>query len=106
MVFTYLNNPDVWSSFCGTYDASYDLLGEWDDWWSQNGSNFPPPNFAVPSMQEEWKNYIETVLKSLITRSLATFDLFSELGTMYVIKSLVSLLLTPLENTNIVATFM
>ncbi|KAH7309224.1 hypothetical protein B0I35DRAFT_398631 [Stachybotrys elegans] len=69
MVFTYLNHPEVWQAFCSVYEAIYDLLGNWDDWWDANGSGFTPP-----SLQAEWRDYMETVLTSLVRRSRSTFD--------------------------------
>lgn len=32
MVFTYLNSQTVWDGFCGSYEAIYDLLGDFDTW--------------------------------------------------------------------------
>jgi hypothetical protein len=74
-----MNHDEVWDAFCGTYEAIYDILGEWQDWWNANGSGYTPPN-----MQDEWKAYIETVLESLVRRGRASFDLQYELAAMYV----------------------
>ena len=95
MVFTYLNSADVWSAFCGTYEAIYDLLGEWDDWWVANGSGV-----TIPPMQAEWKKYIETVLTSLINRSRATLDLYSAIAAMYVAKTPASPMALQVANAN------
>lgn len=32
MTFTYLNNQNVWNSFCGSYEGIYDQLGQFDAW--------------------------------------------------------------------------
>lgn len=69
MVFTYLNVQTVWDSFCGTYEAIYDLLGDFDTWYAQNGAAF-----AIPSLQDEWKEFIRVTLDSMVLRSRATFD--------------------------------
>ncbi len=69
MLFTYLNNQEVWDAFCGTYETVYDHLGDFDDWYVQNGQGF-----TIPSLQQEWKQYIRVVLDSLVLRSRATFD--------------------------------
>lgn len=34
MIFNYLNTAAVWDAFCGTYEAVYDLMGEFDTWYS------------------------------------------------------------------------
>lgn len=69
MIFTYLNTQEVWDKFCGTYEAIYDLLGDFDTWYSQNGQGV-----AIPNLQDEWKEYIRVSLDSLVRRSRATFD--------------------------------
>ncbi|KAJ8128780.1 hypothetical protein O1611_g4852 [Lasiodiplodia mahajangana] len=69
MTFSYLNNPTVFDAFCGTYEAIYDLLGDFDTWWVNNGQGL-----TIPSLQREWKDYIRTVLDSLVNRSRATFE--------------------------------
>lgn len=69
MVFTYLNNQDVWNSFCGSYEAIYNLLGDFDTWYANNGAAV-----AIPNLQNEWKQYIRDTLDSMVRRSRATFD--------------------------------
>jgi hypothetical protein len=70
VVFTYLNDDDVWDAFCGTYEGIYDLLGRFDTWYSTYSGN----SAALPLLQDEWREYIETVLSSLVSRSRTTFD--------------------------------
>ncbi|CAM1509829.1 Fc.00g001640.m01.CDS01 [Cosmosporella sp. VM-42] len=69
MVFTYLDDKEVWEAFCGTYEAIYDLFGDFDTWYATNSGAQ-----TIPSLQEEWKDYIREVLDSLVRRSRATFD--------------------------------
>lgn len=79
MVFRYMNEDPVWEAFCGTYEAIHKLLGRWDDWWVKNGSGV-----TIPSLQDEWREYIESVLTSLVNRSKASFDFHFTLAMMYV----------------------
>lgn len=67
LVFNYLNTKEIWEKFCGTYEAIYDLLGDFDTWYAQNGAGL-----TIPSLQKEWKNYNREVLDSLVRRSRAT----------------------------------
>jgi hypothetical protein len=67
LVFNYLNTKEIFDKFCGTYEALYDLLGEFDDWYTQNGSGL-----TIPSLQKEWKDYNREVLDSAVRRSRAT----------------------------------
>ncbi|KAJ5566412.1 hypothetical protein N7535_008050 [Penicillium sp. DV-2018c] len=67
MVFEYMNHPDVWEKFCATYEAIYDRLGEFDEYHSQKGNNFPV-------LQDEWPKYIDAVLKSMANRSKGTLS--------------------------------
>ncbi|KAJ5175398.1 uncharacterized protein N7482_001275 [Penicillium canariense] len=70
MVFEYLNNPKVWQNFCATFEAVYDLLGEFDDYHAQQGT-------GLPAIQPEWPKYIRTTLKSISNRSgIALFNYF------------------------------
>jgi chitinase len=62
MVFGYLNSPKVWSKFCDTYEAIYDLLGDFDQYQTQQGN-------TIVSLQDEWPKYIRTVLNSMSSRS-------------------------------------
>jgi hypothetical protein len=62
MVFGYLNSPKVWNKFCATYEAIYDLLGEFDQHHQQLGNTIVP-------LQDEWPKYIRTVLNSMSSRS-------------------------------------
>ncbi|KAH7120620.1 hypothetical protein EDB81DRAFT_666993 [Dactylonectria macrodidyma] len=70
MVFNYLNDPTVWAKFCDTYEALYDLFGEFDDYYVAQGSGV-----TIPSLQEEWKKFIEVVLASMVNRSRIAFHL-------------------------------
>lgn len=62
MVFGYVNAPKVWSKFCDTYEAIYDLLGEFDQYHKKLGNTIVP-------LQDEWPKYIRTVLNSMSSRS-------------------------------------
>lgn len=68
MVFNYLNEESVWEAFCETYEAIYYLMGSFDNHHHHSGTA------GVPQLKKEWKEYIEVVLRSLVRRSLATFD--------------------------------
>ncbi|ROT38193.1 hypothetical protein SODALDRAFT_312748 [Sodiomyces alkalinus F11] len=93
MVFTYLNQQSVWDAFCATYEAIYELLDDFDVWYSQNGQGI-----AIPPLQDEWKEYIEVVLRSLVRRSRATFDYFYTTAMAEYDKALYSLESDPLGN--------
>lgn len=71
MVFNYLNSPDIWSMFCDTYEALYELMGDFDTFYAGSGSGV-----TIPSLQDEWKEYIEVVLSSMVSRSRASFQLY------------------------------
>lgn len=73
MVFNYMNDPDVWKKFCDTYEAIYDRLGEFDDFYENTGE----PALDSP-LQTEWKKFMETFLESVVRRSRASFDLMYE----------------------------
>lgn len=61
----------MWSKFCATYEAIYDRLGEFDDWYVQQNTGV-----IAPSLQKEWKEYIRVVLDSAVLRSRAQFDTY------------------------------
>ncbi|KAK2773012.1 chitinase [Colletotrichum kahawae] len=67
--FEYMNNPAIWSMYCGTYENIYTALGHFDSWYAQSGNTV-----TIPNLQSEWKLYIETVLKSMVQRSRTSFD--------------------------------
>lgn len=64
MVFEYINNPKVWPKFCATFEAIYELMGEFDTYHAGQGHN-------LHSLQSEWPKYIRTVLNSISNRSKA-----------------------------------
>lgn len=68
MVFEYLNHPKIWSKFCNTYEALWELFGEFDDFYVDEGQGL-----TIPSLQEEWKKYMEVVLSSLVKRTQRSF---------------------------------
>ena len=69
MVFTYLDKQNIWDKFCGTYEAIYDRLGEFDKWYTNK--------FKDPSdLQSEWKKYLRVVLDSMVARAKIDFDIF------------------------------
>ncbi|CAG8092001.1 unnamed protein product [Penicillium salamii] len=70
MVFGYLNSPKVWNKFCATYEAIYDLMGEFDDYHKQKGN-------TIVSLQDEWPKYIRTVLDSMSSRSKTAMVAYS-----------------------------
>ncbi|KAJ5214410.1 hypothetical protein N7449_001579 [Penicillium cf. viridicatum] len=42
MVSAYVNSQKVWDKFCSTYEAIYDLLGDFDQYQSGLGNTIPP----------------------------------------------------------------
>ncbi|KAI8659036.1 Chitinase [Fusarium keratoplasticum] len=70
MVFRYMNDPIIWKKFCDTYEALYELFGTFDTFYAQQGSGL-----TIPSLQKEWKEFIEVGLTSLVARSKASFEL-------------------------------
>lgn len=70
LIVNYLNNQEVWDKFCATYEAIYGHFGSWDNWHRQAGY----PAGPLPSMQDEWKEYIRVVLDSFVLRARDTFD--------------------------------
>lgn len=79
LFFTYLSNPDVWSKFCTTYEALYELFSKFDDWYVAYGYAV-----TVPSLQAEWKDYISVALDSAALVTQAHFDeLFERDGKSY-----------------------
>ena len=70
MVFNYMNEPDVWSKFCATYEAIYDLLGQWQTYYN-NKPNAPlPQGLNLPDLQDEWKTYINTALDQIVSNGI------------------------------------
>lgn len=55
--------------YCGTYENIHTALGHFDNWYAQSGNTV-----TIPNLQNEWKLYIETVLKSMVQRSRTSFD--------------------------------
>lgn len=74
MVFEYLNNKDVWSKFCATYEGVYFRLEEFDKWYEKERQGKEASMPAIRKLKDEWKNYMEVVLKSLVIRSRSSFD--------------------------------
>lgn len=64
-----MNDATVWSIFCNTYEALYELLGEFDSWYAQNGAAV-----AIPSLQDEWKEFTQAVLQSMVRNANFSFD--------------------------------
>ncbi|KAF6785553.1 chitinase [Colletotrichum sojae] len=69
LVFEYINNIAVWQKFCATYEGIYDLLGEFDTWYSRNGLGV-----TIPNLQAEWRACFETVLRSMVLRTRDTYN--------------------------------
>ncbi|KAM0553403.1 hypothetical protein ACHAPJ_007417 [Fusarium lateritium] len=61
MVFEYMNHPDVWTKFCDTYEALRTVFGKFDTYYARQTS---AP--AIPSLKDEWKEYIETLLETTV----------------------------------------
>ncbi|KAJ4386833.1 hypothetical protein N0V93_009731 [Gnomoniopsis smithogilvyi] len=83
MIFNYLNTQAVWDSFCGSYEAIYDLMGDFDTWYAANGAFIQSHGvIGVPSLQSEWKTYIRTSLDSMVRRSRSTYDTMAVTGIL------------------------
>lgn len=72
-----MNEDKVWTAFCGTYNAIYDLFGEWDTFYANHGSGV-----TLPGLRAEWKEYVETVLVSMVRRTRGTFDSLEALSLL------------------------
>jgi hypothetical protein len=59
----YMNTPTVWSAFCATHDAIYDIMAAWD---AAHATRQPPPELA-----EEWKRHVKNELLSVKTKAKA-----------------------------------
>lgn len=70
MVFEYLNHPDIWKKFCDTYEALWEQMGNFDTFYATQSS---AP--TIPSLQDEWKEFIEVVLTSLVYNTRKTFQI-------------------------------
>jgi hypothetical protein len=68
MTFSYMNHPDIVRAFCGTYEAIYEKLEFFRDYWDVEGDGD-----EIPDLQEEWKNYIRASLDAVVDRSSDTF---------------------------------
>lgn len=72
MVFSYMNNADVFEAFCSTYNAIYALLLSFDSWYQ----NHAIPNGApagISTLSNEWTTYMPTFLKSIAANSEGLF---------------------------------
>lgn len=69
MLFTYLDQVDVWDAFCGTYEAIYDAFDTFDQFYDLYRGTDPKI-----LLKDEWKAYIRVVLDSLVLRSIDMFD--------------------------------
>ncbi|KAJ6001245.1 hypothetical protein N7522_006472 [Penicillium canescens] len=74
MVFNYMNEPVVWSKFCATYEAIYDLLGQWQTYYNNNPNAPLPQGLNLPDLQDEWKTYINTALDQIVSNGKSTFN--------------------------------
>ncbi|KAM3426153.1 hypothetical protein NHJ13734_009626 [Beauveria thailandica] len=72
IIFNYLNSQTVWEAFCGTYEAIWKQMGQFDDWYTKNARGGP----VIPSLQKEWKEYNQVLLSSVVRRARAQFDFF------------------------------
>ncbi|KAF9784244.1 hypothetical protein IL306_007712 [Fusarium sp. DS 682] len=70
MVFEYMNHPDIWKKFCDTYEALWEQMGNFDTFYATQSS---AP--TIPSLQDEWKEFIEVVLTSLVHNTRTTFQI-------------------------------
>lgn len=55
MAFEYLNKPEIWEMFCDTYEALYEKMVEFDDWYKK-------AKHGTSDLKSEWKAYIKETL--------------------------------------------
>ncbi|KAI0190613.1 glycoside hydrolase family 18 protein [Astrocystis sublimbata] len=80
MMFEYLRHQEIWDKFCGTYEAIYTKMGEFDTWLRvSHGQGY--------NLQAEWKKYIRVVLDSLVLRSRSHFDNYYALKTQQTVST-------------------
>lgn len=84
-----MNSAEVWAAFCGTYEAISTLLESFDDLYKDTEE--AESGIAIPSLQAEWRDYMETVLTSLVKRTRKSYDWYHTTAMGYVVASLVSL---------------
>lgn len=41
MIFTYLNNPVVWTKFCDSYNAIYEHMVQFEQWYAVSSLHVP-----------------------------------------------------------------
>ncbi|KAH0499712.1 hypothetical protein TgHK011_006887 [Trichoderma gracile] len=69
LVFSYMNNAIIWTKFCDTYEALYELLGKFDTWYAARGAGV-----AIPSLQDEWRVFTRAVLHSMGLNAQRSLD--------------------------------
>ncbi|KAH7114880.1 hypothetical protein EDB81DRAFT_892968 [Dactylonectria macrodidyma] len=70
IVFKYLNDPTVWKKFCHTFEPLWVRVGKFAAIYATQGSGV-----AIPSLPEEWKEFIEIALTSMVHLTKAAFEL-------------------------------
>ncbi|KAH8655299.1 hypothetical protein BX600DRAFT_525229 [Xylariales sp. PMI_506] len=68
MVFQYMNDDNIWSKFCSTFEAIYADMQTLDTWNAGSGHVFPV-TFAT-----EWSNFVRASLDSIVVRSRALYS--------------------------------
>ncbi|KAF4336894.1 bacteriodes thetaiotaomicron symbiotic chitinase, partial [Fusarium beomiforme] len=82
LVFEYLNHPTIWDKFCDTYEALWTQFGRFDAFYATQSQTR-----VIPSLQDEWKEYIEVVLTSMVYRSQFAFQIQMIIGLGMATKS-------------------
>jgi hypothetical protein len=72
MVFSYMNDADVFEAFCSTYNAIYALLLAFDQWYQNHAIPSGAPA-GISTLSNEWITYIPAFLKSIAANSAALF---------------------------------
>ncbi|RAQ66659.1 hypothetical protein AFCA_000187 [Aspergillus flavus] len=70
MLFSYWNHPEVWQSFCDSYNGMRDVLLQFDNWYIANRG----PSDLVG----EWKKFNQLELKRIVERGKASAQYLKE----------------------------
>jgi len=66
MISPYMNNDDVWESFCDTYNAIYNVLSDFDVWYQLTAN---PSNKSKSNLSAEWAKHIRAELDMVVTNA-------------------------------------
>lgn len=70
MLFSYWNHPEVWQSFCDSYNGMCDVLLQFDNWYTANQG---PSDLAG-----QWKKFNQLELKRIVEKGKASAQYLKE----------------------------